>query len=225
MTPKRRLARTVESDPRWALLKARDRGADDAFVYAVVTTGVYCRPSCGARLPRPENVRFFARGSDAQAAGFRPCKRCKADAPPLADRQAAQVAALCRIIESREDVPSLDELAEHIGASRFHTQRTFKRITGVTPRQYAAEHRGRRVKDELRTRGSAFPPGSLILGGRRRSTGRVATRPDHAGAALVTLMSAIHLGDPLATKLEKLAKAQLERRIARLAGSFATAIA
>jgi AraC family transcriptional regulator of adaptative response/methylated-DNA-[protein]-cysteine methyltransferase len=147
-------ARRVETDPRWASVKARDRSADGTFVYAVATTGVYCRPSCGARLPRPENVRFFADGTEAVRAGFRPCKRCKADAPPLAERQAEQVAAMCRMIESREDVPSLDELAQSIGASRFHAQRMFKRITGVTPRQYAAEHRGRRVRDELRTSAS-----------------------------------------------------------------------
>lgn len=147
-------ARAVESDPRWAKVKTRDRAADGTFVYAVQTTGVYCRPSCGARLPRPENVRFFARGSEAVRAGFRACKRCKADAPPLADRQAAQVAELCRMIEAREDVPTLAELAEAIGASRFHTQRMFKRIAGVTPRQYAAEQRARRVKGELRARGS-----------------------------------------------------------------------
>ncbi len=144
----------VESDPRWAQVKARDHEADGTFFYAVKTTGVYCRPSCGARLPRPQNVVFFARASEAVRAGFRACKRCKADAPSLADRQAAQVATLCRLIESREDVPSLDELAAAIGASRFHTQRTFKRVTGVTPRQYAAEHRGRRVKGELRARES-----------------------------------------------------------------------
>src|SRR6185503_2970863 len=136
MSVKRSLARATESDPRWARVLARERGADGTFVYAVKTTGVYCRPSCGARLPRPENVLFFARGADAVRAGFRACKRCKADAPPLADRQSAQVAALCRMIESRDDVPTLDELAAEIGASRFHTQRMFKRITGVTPRQY-----------------------------------------------------------------------------------------
>jgi AraC family transcriptional regulator of adaptative response/methylated-DNA-[protein]-cysteine methyltransferase len=129
MTTRQSRARAVEADPRWVAVRHRDREADGTFVYAVTTTGVYCRPSCGARLPRPENVRFFARGNDAVRAGFRACKRCRADAPPLAERQATQVAALCRMIEAREDVPSLDELAATIGASRFHTQRMFKRIT------------------------------------------------------------------------------------------------
>lgn len=154
MTTKQSRARTVEADPRWGAVQRRDREADGTFVYAVTTTGVYCRPSCGARLPRPENVRFFAHVSAAVRAGFRECKRCRADAPPLAERQTAQVAELCRMMEAREDVPSLDELAATIGASRFHTQRMFKRITGVTPRQYAAAHRARRVRDELRTNGS-----------------------------------------------------------------------
>ncbi len=153
-SPARTRAAATEADPRWAAVKAKDATKDGTFVYAVATTGVFCRPSCGARLPRPENVSFFATTALATRAGFRACKRCKADAPPLAERQAAQVAELCRMIEARDDVPSLDELAAKIGASRFHTQRIFKRTTGVSPRQYAAQLRATRVRDELRTSGS-----------------------------------------------------------------------
>src|SRR5215510_8900611 len=83
---------------RWAAVRARDASADGTFVYSVKTTGVYCRPSCGARPARPENVAFHDTPADAERAGFRACKRCKPEQAPLAERQAAQVAALCRLI-------------------------------------------------------------------------------------------------------------------------------
>lgn len=137
---------------RWAALRARDPAADGVFVYSVRTTGVYCRPSCAARPARPENVAFHATTADAERAGFRPCKRCKPDQPPRAARQAEQVAALCRIIERAERVPTLDELARRAGLSAFHTHRLFKSVTGVTPRAYAAAHRARRVRGELAAR-------------------------------------------------------------------------
>src|SRR5258708_5761768 len=90
----------ASDDARWAALRARDATADGTFVYSVRTTGVYCRPSCAARAARPENVAFHAAPADAERAGFRPCKRCKPDQAPIAERQAAQVAALCRMIET-----------------------------------------------------------------------------------------------------------------------------
>ncbi|HEX4422814.1 MAG TPA: bifunctional DNA-binding transcriptional regulator/O6-methylguanine-DNA methyltransferase Ada [Kofleriaceae bacterium] len=139
-------------DPRWAALRARDPRADGSFFYSVKTTGVYCRPSCAARPARPENVAFHATAADAVRAGFRPCKRCKPDQPPLAERQAAQVAALCRVIERSAAPPTLAELAAHAGLSAFHTHRLFKIVTGVTPKAYAAAHRARKVRGELRTR-------------------------------------------------------------------------
>ena len=83
------LAAATVSDPRWAAVVARDRKADGRFVYSVRTTGVYCRPSCGARPARPENVRFHATPAAARRAGFRPCKRCKPDEPPLREQQRA----------------------------------------------------------------------------------------------------------------------------------------
>jgi AraC family transcriptional regulator of adaptative response/methylated-DNA-[protein]-cysteine methyltransferase len=144
------LAASVESDPRWALVRARDVRADGAFFYSVRTTGVYCRPSCGARRARPENVAFHADAAAAERVGFRACKRCKPDRPPLAERQAAAVAELCRLIESSDEIPSLEELAEHAGLSVFHTHRIFKAITGLTPKAYAAAHRAGRVRRELR---------------------------------------------------------------------------
>src|SRR5579859_7252531 len=89
-------AQTIEHDPRWAQVRLRDASADGSFVYSVKTTGVYCRPSCAARPARPENVDFHPSPKDAERAGFRACKRCKPNEPPLAARQAAQIAALCR---------------------------------------------------------------------------------------------------------------------------------
>jgi AraC family transcriptional regulator of adaptative response/methylated-DNA-[protein]-cysteine methyltransferase len=137
---------------RWTALRARDKAADDTFVYSVKTTGVYCRPSCAARPARPENVAFHDTPAAAERAGFRACKRCKPDQPPLAERQAAQIAALCRMIETTDQVPTLDELAARAGLSAFHTHRMFKAVTGVTPRAYAAAHRARRVRGELASR-------------------------------------------------------------------------
>jgi AraC family transcriptional regulator of adaptative response/methylated-DNA-[protein]-cysteine methyltransferase len=144
------LAASVKSDPRWASVAARDARADGTFVYAVATTGVYCRPSCGARRARPEHVSFHPTPAAAQRSGFRPCKRCKPDEPPLATRRASQVADLCRLIERSENVPRLEDLARHIGKSVFYTQRIFKAVTGVTPTAYAAAGRAKRVQAELR---------------------------------------------------------------------------
>jgi AraC family transcriptional regulator, regulatory protein of adaptative response / methylated-DNA-[protein]-cysteine methyltransferase len=146
------VAPTADQDPRWAALRARDATADGTFFYSVKTTGVYCRPSCAARPARPENVAFHATAAAAERAGFRACKRCKPDQPPLAERQAAQVATLCRLIERSEQVPTLEQLADHAGLSAFHTHRLFKAVTGVTPRAYAAAHRASRIRGELRTR-------------------------------------------------------------------------
>jgi AraC family transcriptional regulator, regulatory protein of adaptative response / methylated-DNA-[protein]-cysteine methyltransferase len=138
----------------WAAVRARDASADGTFVYSVKTTGVYCRPSCAARPARPENIAFHDTPAAAERAGFRACKRCKPDQPPLAERQAAQIAELCRLIERSEQVPTLDELASHAGLSAFHVHRMFKAVTGVTPRAYAAAHRARRVRGELKSRGT-----------------------------------------------------------------------
>ncbi|MBK6961810.1 MAG: bifunctional DNA-binding transcriptional regulator/O6-methylguanine-DNA methyltransferase Ada [Gammaproteobacteria bacterium] len=137
------------NDPRWAVVIARDPAADGKFFYSVKTTGVYCRPSCAARRARPENVRFHHTAEDAQRAGFRACQRCKPDQAPLAVRHAALVTELCRIIERAEQTPSLDRLAIHAGLSRFHVQRIFKAVAGVTPRAYAQAHRAERVRAAL----------------------------------------------------------------------------
>src|SRR5437870_11433714 len=98
-----------ESDAaRWAAVAGRDPRADEVFYYSVRTTGVYCRPSCAARVARRENVRFHATIAEAEKAGFRACKRCRPKEAPLAERQAAAVAQACRLIESSAEPPSLE---------------------------------------------------------------------------------------------------------------------
>jgi len=148
------LAAATEGDPRWASVIARSTAADGTFFYSVKTTGVYCRPSCAARHARPENVRFHRSREDAEKAGFRPCKRCKPDQPALIEQHAAMVTEACRLIEASQSVPTLEDLATHAGVSAFHLHRMFKAITGVTPREYAAAHRGERVRKELGRAGS-----------------------------------------------------------------------
>lgn len=147
-------AASVERDPRWAALVARDRTADGRFFYSVATTGIYCRPSCGARRPRPENVAFHATAADAARAGFRACRRCNPESAGSAERHAATIVSLCRFIEASEAAPSLAELAARAGLSVHYLHRLFKRATGLTPKAYAAAHRARRVREALDRRGS-----------------------------------------------------------------------
>jgi len=135
-------------DQRWEAVRNRDRAADGVFYYSVATTGVYCRPSCAARLALRRNVAFHATREDAERAGFRPCKRCKPDRP-ADDFHAAAIATACRAIAEAEEMPALDDLAAQAGLSRFHFHRLFKAATGVTPRQYAAAHRAERLRDDL----------------------------------------------------------------------------
>jgi len=144
-----KLAARTRKDPRWTAVVARDSRADGKFFYAVRTTGVYCRPSCGSRRARPENLQFYATAADAERAGFRPCKRCKPDQPSLDRQHAAKVAKICRLIENAEEPPSLAELAGKAGLSAYHFHRIFKAVTGVTPRAYAAAHRAKRMRSEL----------------------------------------------------------------------------
>ena len=136
-------------DARWEAVTRRERRADGVFYYSVLTTGVYCRPSCASRLARRDNVAFHATCEEAEAAGFRPCRRCRPNEAPLAERHASVVAQACRLVEEAEEAPSLDALARTAGMSRFHFHRVFKSVTGVTPKAYADARRAERVRDEL----------------------------------------------------------------------------
>src|SRR5688500_10589294 len=124
--PRRERPAADGDEPRWRAVRARDAAADGAFVFAVATTGVYCRPSCGARRPQRANVTFFADGAAARAAGFRACRRCAPDAP-LSDhaRRTALVAQVCRWLDAAERPPTLAALAARAGYSPFHLQRVF----------------------------------------------------------------------------------------------------
>ena len=136
---------------RWSAVVNRDHAADGEFVYCVTTTGIYCRPGCAARRPRRENVCFHSSCEDAENAGFRPCRRCLPNEPSLSERHAQAVAVACRLVETADEPPNLDALAQAAGMSRFHFHRVFKAATGFTPRAYAAAHRADRVRESLRS--------------------------------------------------------------------------
>src|SRR5688500_7804408 len=107
-------------DERWEAVVRRDHDADGHFFYSVRTTGVFCRPSCPGRLARRENVRFHETCADAKRASFRSCKRCKPEEPSILERYATKVAEACRLIETAEETPSLDALAQAARMSRYH---------------------------------------------------------------------------------------------------------
>ena len=134
----------------WDAVERRDRSRDGDFYFGVVTTGVYCRPSCPARRPLRQNVLFYSSPAEAERDGLRPCLRCHPlDAP--ADPRARKIRDLCRYIEAHyEDCPDLADLAALAGLSRFHLQRSFKAVAGVTPRQYVEACRMRKLKRSLR---------------------------------------------------------------------------
>jgi AraC family transcriptional regulator of adaptative response/methylated-DNA-[protein]-cysteine methyltransferase len=139
----------AEQDARWQAIVNRDASAQGTFVYAVRTTGVYCRPGCPSRIARRQNVSFFATCEQAEAAGYRPCRRCHPDAASPAQRDAAMVREACRLIETAEEAPKLDKLAASFGLSPFHFHRRFKAVTGLTPKAWGAAHRARKVRVAL----------------------------------------------------------------------------
>jgi AraC family transcriptional regulator of adaptative response/methylated-DNA-[protein]-cysteine methyltransferase len=142
---------------RWRAVEDRDRAADGSFVFAVKTTGIYCRPSCPARRPRPGNVEFFANGGDARAAGFRACKRCRPDETPAIERAVGSARRM--LDEAGGEAVALAALAEAVGLSPAHLQREFKRRIGLSPKQYALAHRAERLKRELGSRRTVLDAG------------------------------------------------------------------
>jgi AraC family transcriptional regulator, regulatory protein of adaptative response / methylated-DNA-[protein]-cysteine methyltransferase len=140
----------IDDATAWQAVEARDRKFDGAFVYAVKTTGVYCRPSCAARRPRRANVVFYAAPNDAVAAGFRACKRCQPASAPAAAGERAVARARSYLEAHADRRVSLSELARAVGMSPFHLQRTFKQLVGVSPRVYADARRVDRLKHYLR---------------------------------------------------------------------------
>jgi AraC family transcriptional regulator of adaptative response/methylated-DNA-[protein]-cysteine methyltransferase len=134
---------------RWQAIQVRDPSADDHFVYAVTTTGVYCRPSSGARLPKRENVEFYDNAQAAELAGYRPSRRLASDRAAMAAHRTALVAQACRLIEQAETLPGLNMLAAQADMSPSHFHRIFKAQTGLTPKAYASAHRANKLRQEL----------------------------------------------------------------------------
>lgn len=140
---------TTISDEDWRAVTQRDRRADGTFFCADRATGVYNRPSCVMRPARREQVLSFATVTAAEAAGFRPCRRCRPDQPTLHERHTLAVVRACRVIDGTQEAPSLDDLADAAGFSRFHFHRVFKAMTGLTPHAYITACRSQRMRVEL----------------------------------------------------------------------------
>lgn len=139
----------ISDASRWQAVKERDSRAAAQFVYAVATTGIYCRPGCSSRLPKRENVLFFDQSIAAEQAGYRPCKRCEPQLANPPDPAQAAITQACQILEDAETPPSLDELATAVNLSPYHFHRLFKKSVGITPKQYANEVRLRRLRGHL----------------------------------------------------------------------------
>lgn len=141
----------MDEEIRWQAVQTRDAKFNGIFVYGVSSTGIYCKPSCASRRPRRERVAFFTSCEDAEAAGFRACRRCQPQNISARAPQTEMVIRACRLIEeSTDESISLAKLGAELGISPHHLQRTFKSITGVTPRQYAAAHRLEQFKTQIR---------------------------------------------------------------------------
>lgn len=200
-------------------LSQRDPAFDGVFVYAVTTTGVYCRPSCTSRRPLERNVRFYSDAAAARTAGFRACKRCRPDDVRWCPAQPDWLASACRLLETAEEAPTLDELAAHVGVSRAHLQRTFTRAVGVSPRRYAATLREGRLRTALRngatvsaaTYESGFGSSSRVYEAAATAIGMTPARLRH-GAAGLTISYGI-----VASALGPVLVAATERGIAHVA--------
>lgn len=138
--------KTIDDARAWTAVQKRDRSFDGQFVTGVLSTGIYCRPSCAARHPKRENVRFFAKAEQAEAAGLRACLRCR---PNDVARDEAAVKLVIDAIRAAETAPRLDELAGLTGYSPTHLQRIFKREIGLSPAAYGRALRSERVKEAL----------------------------------------------------------------------------
>lgn len=133
---------------RWKILSSRERNPERPFFYAVITTGIFCRPGCPSRFPKQENVRFFETSHAALQSGYRPCKRCN----PLDnnDPQTELVISACRLIEANPEQGNLGALSATLGYTSTHIQKTFRQLVGITPFEYAKTLRQRRIYRELK---------------------------------------------------------------------------
>lgn len=198
---------------RWDLVCARDASADGSFVFAVRTTGVFCRPSCAARRPKRENVRFFTTNADAERAGFRACKRCSPLGASIGERRARRIAHACEVLATSEERMTLAELARRVGSSPFRLQREFKDALGLSPREYAAAKRDERAAASLPRSKSvveaAFDAGFGSAGrfyARSRAVAGMTARARRAGGNGIEVRYAFHattLGTLLVAATEK----------------------
>lgn len=138
----------ITDDDRWQSVVDRDVNADGQFVFAVQTTGIFCRPSCRAKHALRKNVRFFADAQQAQDAGFRPCKRCQPDKDSAQQHRLDKIARACQLLE-QESPLTLDEQAQQVAMSPYHLHRLFKATTGMTPKVWQQSWRARRLRDAL----------------------------------------------------------------------------
>src|SRR6267378_6205986 len=135
----------------WNAVLARDASRDGSFVFAVRSTGIYCRPSCPARRPRPEQVSFFQLPEAAEQAGFRACRRCHPRRVRVSDPRVELVRRICHVIDEHDEEPqTLKTLSTETGVSSHHLQRTFKEVMGITPRQYAESRRLHQFKTNVK---------------------------------------------------------------------------
>jgi AraC family transcriptional regulator of adaptative response/methylated-DNA-[protein]-cysteine methyltransferase len=166
----------IDDEARWQAVLHRDAAADGVFVYGVQSTGIYCRPSCPSRRPRQDRVAFFALPEAAEHAGFRSCKRCHPEQTAIRDPHVELVQRVCRAIAANPEGPlTLAALSAEVGLSPFHLQRIFKRVMGITPKQYADACRMERLKGELR-KGEAVS--SALYGAGYGSSSRLYERAD-----------------------------------------------
>ncbi|PSB04405.1 bifunctional DNA-binding transcriptional regulator/O6-methylguanine-DNA methyltransferase Ada [Merismopedia glauca] len=134
---------------RWEALVERNAKADGMFLYGVQTTGIYCRPNCPSRIPNRNNVAFFHTCDEAEKAGFRPCKRCQPQTISPQTQQIETISRICQLIEQTEEHISLQVMADLAGLSQYHFHRLFKKVVGITPKQYFIAHRAKRVHQVL----------------------------------------------------------------------------
>lgn len=157
-----------DDDSRWRAVLGRDRQADHFFVYAVSSTGIYCRPSCASRRPRRDRVAFFDSPASAARAGYRACRRCRPDEAAV-DPWIEKVRRACVYLTNVDGRVSLARLASRLGGSPYHLQRSFKKIVGVSPREYAEACRLQKMKRGLR---SGVPVTAAIFDAGYGSSGR-----------------------------------------------------
>ena len=179
------VTQVVIDEARWQVVLAREVCSNERFVYAVRSTGVYCRPGCPSKRPRRENVMFFPVPDAAEKAGFRPCRRCRPQSARPASPQLDMIGKACRLMEQRAEMPiKLADLGKELEVSPYHLERTFKRFLGITPREYADALRLERLKSSLREERDVTT--ALYEAGYGSSRGLYERAPEHLGMTPAT---------------------------------------